>query len=180
MPKSFLNNPELPRGLRNNNPGNLRAGIPWLGIIGEDADGFLIFENVAYGIRAMATDVGNDMRLDQLRTIRELINEYAPPTENPTEAYIANVSKATGFAPDQLLPQDQETLFKLLRAIIDVEVGPVYKGLITGDDIREGMGLMNPDLLAYFGPGSIRVAGGGIILAVIILGYLFRKQIFKF
>lgn len=48
---------KLPRGIRNNNPGNLEWGDPWQGL---DPDGqaqdkrFVVFKDPAMGIRAIA------------------------------------------------------------------------------------------------------------------------------
>ncbi len=36
----------------------------------------------------------------RLYTIRTIVKRWAPPTENNTEAYIANVSRLTGIDPD--------------------------------------------------------------------------------
>lgn len=165
MAKSFLNQSALPPGLRNNNPGNLRPGIDWQGAIGT-AGGFLVFKDIAWGIRAMAIDIGNDIRLDGSNTIRKLITEYAPPSENPTDSYIANMVKYTGFGADQALPIQADTLLRLVRGIINVEVGPSYSHMITDADIQEGLQLMPGTLLDYFQIGSIGVDNPGIAIAV--------------
>jgi len=149
MAKSFLNRSELPLGLRNNNPGNLRPGDNWQGMIGENG-GFLVFQDIAYGIRAMATDIGNDIRLDHLDTIRKLVYEYAPPSENDTAAYISRMVQSTGFAADQQLPPTAETLRKLIRGHMRVELGDGYAALVTDTDIMEGLTMINKDLQEYF------------------------------
>ncbi len=42
------------RGFRNNNPGNIRHGEPWLGLAEDQTDpDFCQFVSVEYGIRAM-------------------------------------------------------------------------------------------------------------------------------
>lgn len=158
MAKSFLNRSDLPLGLRNNNPGNLRPGDNWQGMIGENG-GFLVFQNIAYGIRAMATDIGNDIRLDGLNTIRKLVNEYAPPTENNTALYISRMVQSTGFAADQPLPANAETLRKLIRGHMRVELGDSYAALVTDSDILEGLSMINKDLKNYFNIEGVNLPG---------------------
>lgn len=121
------------RGLRNNNPGNLRrTPITWLGKIVDAAHaarlGFTFdpayeqFTHPKWGVRAMARDLRKDYFRDGQRSVRELINEFAPGHENPTDAYIANVARALGVHPDATL--DFERLLpELLAAIIQQENG---------------------------------------------------------
>lgn len=122
--------PLPPRGIRNHNPGNVRTrgtrnGIggrdPWLGLIGEDLEGYGIFSTAELGIRAMVRDLLVGFERDGENTIREIITEWAPSTENDTAAYIASVAKQTGFHPDQELALD--ALPALVRAIIRHENG---------------------------------------------------------
>jgi hypothetical protein len=155
MSKSFLNIAGLPLGLRNNNPGNLRPGEPWKGMIGTN-QGFVVFQDIAYGIRAMATDIGNDIRLDGLNTLTKLISEYAPPSENDTQAYISKMVAYTGFGPNQVLPETDATLKKLIRGHMNVELGVQYSAMVSDVDIQEGIALMNAELLSFFNisPGS--------------------------
>lgn len=121
------------RGLRNNNPGNLRrTSIPWLGKIPDAAHaarlGFTFdasyeqFTAPKWGVRALARDLRKDFFRDGQRTVRALINEFAPGHENPTDAYIGNVARALNVAPDE--PFDFERLLpQLLAAIIRQENG---------------------------------------------------------
>jgi hypothetical protein len=101
----------LTRGFRNNNPGNLRAGIPWVGIIGADADGYAVFDKPENGIRAMGLDLLTKIGRG-VNTPRSIISVYAPPSDNnPTDNYIAQVCEWTGFSPDQVLTRaDMPTL----------------------------------------------------------------------
>lgn len=170
MAKSFLNQTGLPIGLRNNNPGNLRPGINWQGVVGENG-GFLVFQDIGYGIRAMATDIGNDIRLDGLNTIRKLVTEYAPPSENDTDQYISRMVAYTGFGADQPLPVNANSLLKLIRGHIRVELGDAYATMITDADIQDGMGLMNQELQEYFGIDGMQLPGvtdPGIVIGIAI------------
>jgi hypothetical protein len=121
-----------PRGLRNNNPGNLRkSDDSWSGLAPvQDDPAFLQFSEPYFGIRALARTLLNYQRRHGLETIRALIARWAPPVgekgaeENDTAAYVAAVARRTGFAPDQVLDlDDAATLAALVRAIILQENG---------------------------------------------------------
>src|SRR5688572_11083785 len=98
--KSFLGTNYVP-GIRNNNPGNIRPGDNWIGMTGT-ANNFVVFKNMDYGFRALAIDVTNKIKKGY-NTIRKIIERYAPPMENNTEAYIAQVEKVTGFDENKVL-----------------------------------------------------------------------------
>jgi hypothetical protein len=184
MAKSFLNQTGLPRGLRNNSPGNIRTGDNWQGMVGSE-DGFVQFSNIAWGIRAMATDIAGDMLYDKMDTIAKLINEYAPPgvDNNHTANYIAYVSQRTGFAPNQALPFTLDTLRGLMRAMMEFELrdpstGRQYADLISDADINEGLGLLNDKLLSAL---KVAKSSGSLVLALLVLvvaGVAVKKTFF--
>lgn len=87
---------------RNNNPGNMRF-TPFTrshGAIGE-AFKFAVFPSQATGAAAIPALLRTPKY--QARTIRLAVTTYAPPNENDTEAYIAQITKATGAKADTLL-----------------------------------------------------------------------------
>lgn len=172
MAQSFLNKPGLPLGLRNNNPGNIRIGDSWMGAIGSN-QGFVQFANIAWGIRAMATDLAGDMK-QGLTTVRKLITEYAPPSENDTESYIRSVAADLRVFDNQVLKLDLPTLSRLIRAIMNVELGRQYAALIKDTDIAEGIGLMNNTLLQAL--GIMRGNSSIIILLIFLIGGYFLKK----
>ena len=140
------NEVKLPRGIRNNNPLNIRrSGDKWQGLktLQEDK-GFFQFETIEWGWRAAfvilcKTYYGKY----KLRTIRDIVSRWAPPKENSTEAYIRHVSDYTGIGPDRDLgdPQTHPTNWLLIGyAMAVMENGktlppiPMIKGfsLATG------------------------------------------------
>lgn len=143
---SFLKLKNLPRGLRNNNPGNLqKTTIKWLGKVplNQNTDPrFEQFLSIEYGIRAMAIDIIGDIAKDKKNTLTKLINEYAPSFENNTGAYIKSVSKHVGLEPNAKIPLSYDFLFKLIRAKINVENGSSGK-LVTDEMINTGIALIN-------------------------------------
>lgn len=112
-----------PRGLRNNNPGNIKETRPeyWEGQVGSDGT-FAIFAAPEFGIRAMARVLLNYQRLHGINTIAGIIERWAPGFENKTAAYIAHVSQVLGLSPE--MPFNVETrLAELIQVIIKHENG---------------------------------------------------------
>jgi len=149
--KSYLGQSNLPRGIRNNNPGNLViTGNAWVGKlpINQNNDGhFEQFTSIEYGIRAMAYDITGDVGRG-LNTLTKLVTAYAPPAENNTAAYISSVSAETGITPDEPLVLSYEALKAIIRAKITVENGTVANQLITDTDIENGINLLPANMLA--------------------------------
>lgn len=115
-----------PRGIRNNNPGNIRRSPDaWLGLAAEQTDPkFFRFNAPLFGIRALAVILRNYQRKHGLKTIREVIGRWAPSSENDTEAYVTAVARATGLAADAALDlEDPATLAALVEAVIEHENG---------------------------------------------------------
>lgn len=130
------------RGERNNNPGNIRpASYTWQGQSGIDSGpmgSYLIFETPEYGIRAIAKDLLTKYARG-LNTVREIITAYAPPSENPTESYIASVSQSLGVLSTSPLDlNDISTLTNFVYAIIRHENGRV---IYTPAQIAEGVSM---------------------------------------
>jgi len=118
---------KTPRGIRNHNPGNIRWGDPWQGLIPKAKrtdTAFCQFESAAYGIRALARTLITYQDKYDLRTIRQIVTRWAPPVENNTAAYIHAVSNQTGFPPDQKLDMHEYAqLYGVVGAIIRHENG---------------------------------------------------------
>lgn len=116
--------PDAPRGMRNNNPGNVEAGADrWEGQTGSDGR-FATFETPEAGIRALARTLLTYQDKHGLNTVEGIIGRWAPPGENNTKAYARAVADAVGFEPTaQLDLKDAKVLQALTRAIIRHENG---------------------------------------------------------
>lgn len=136
----FRNQPNLPRGLRNNNPGNIKTGEGWKGVVGNDGV-FDIFADDTWGLRALAMDLTAKINRDGLTTIRQIVSVYAPPSENDTLSYIQAVSDTTGLPADQQLTADAATLHSLIRGVITHENGQPAN-MISDADIDQGISMM--------------------------------------
>ena len=117
---------KLPRGIRNNNPGNIRlTSIAWRGQKKFQLDpDFVEFEAPVMGLRAMMRLLLTYYLRHQLDTVESIINRYAPPHENATDSYAAAVAKALGVRRrDPIDVTQPETLTALARAITRHENG---------------------------------------------------------
>jgi hypothetical protein len=94
----------LPRGIRNNNPLNIRRSKDkWKGMRAVQSDAqFCQFESLEWGWRAAFWLLTRTYyHKYRLFTIRAIVQKWAPAIENDTKAYIANVSRLTGIDPDE-------------------------------------------------------------------------------
>lgn len=112
----------LPLGLRQNNPGNLRTG---------PGGSFGTYGSPQEGLNALSNQLGLYFNgrsaaagYKKLQTIRDIISTYAPPNENNTSAYIADVAGRLGVSADaQLNLNDVAQRAKLMQAITLHEQG---------------------------------------------------------
>lgn len=116
----------IPRGLRNNNPGNIRiTKDKWKGLrpVQEDKE-FFQFSDMKWGYRALIRTLQNYHCLHGCRTIADYINRWAPEHENNTSGYISRVCKEmqvpTTYVPDV---EDKTTMCAFAAAISQVENG---------------------------------------------------------
>lgn len=162
-----------PRGIRNNNPGNIRKGAPWQGLKRkEDREGlqakesaFCVFASPEWGIRALAKLLLTYQTRHGLRTVRQMIGRWAPPHENNTNAYVAGVARSVGVAADAMISmQDYRTALAMTKAIIRHENGmmPYSDATLTEGLRRAGIPTPSaPRKAAQADTG--KVVGGGII-----------------
>ena len=173
----YRNQQNLPRGIRNNNPGNIKAdGTSWQGMAGDDGT-FVIFDDMSWGTRAMATSLTNMVK-GGLTTLNQLIRTWSATDQ---DAYVANVSQATGIDPNAPLSLDVPTLSKIMRAMISQENGDAGS-LVSDQDISDGISKANNSILSFLQAGAATVVDNpgtstALILGLIVAGYLiFRKR----
>lgn len=111
------------RGLRNNNPCNLKSSknTKWDGQIGSDGK-FIIFESPEYGIRACAKNLKNYQHKNGLDTLRSMVYRMGPPHENNTKKYVRNLSNIVGVSPDEKI-NVLKHLPEIIKGIIFLENG---------------------------------------------------------
>ena len=120
-----MNKKPIPRGIRNNNPLNIRIGNVWLGEVANPTDNeFEQFVSMFYGLRAGFILLRRYIRRYHLTTVPNIISRWAPGSENNTVKYIDTVCQLSGIAPDaQIDYGDEETLVNLVDAMVLVECG---------------------------------------------------------
>lgn len=116
----------MARGLSNNNPGNIRiSGTRYQGEIQPSKDrAFKQFETMAYGYRAMFMLLYTYQKRHGLRTIRQMISRWAPPTENFTENYIRYVAQWSEIGADTRIDTlIESTMVPIVAAMSRMENG---------------------------------------------------------
>lgn len=129
---------KIPRGIRNNNPLNIRKGNNWQGENKVQTDAsFEQFESMTYGLRAGFKILKNYMsgyggRVAPLQCVADIIGRWAPPNENNTKAYMTSVCALTGLHPREHISfSDRNKMIALVDAMCRVECGqPVSIDLI--------------------------------------------------
>ncbi|MGM7764832.1 lytic transglycosylase domain-containing protein [Yersinia enterocolitica] len=135
-----------PRGIRNNNPGNINY-------VGQDGASlerpggrFAKFDTAYDGLKAMARQL---MRYftgkttgKPLQTLTDIISTWAPGSENNTEAYIAQLSKMLNVHPDAVLNlENPQVMSALMGGIIHHENG---RNPYSSELINRAAGGMQP------------------------------------
>ncbi|MGN5574432.1 lytic transglycosylase domain-containing protein [Enterobacter sp. Lyrl_3] len=143
-----------PRGLRNNNPGNLNF-VGQYGAKLEDGPNarFAQFPTMLDGIAALDKQVGLYLKRGT-NTIDKIMDIYAPKSDkNDTAAYKSYLSRFTGLGiKEEIDPSNNEQIKRLIVGIINHENGPAAS-TISGDDVLKAMA-MNRGAQALPGPAS--------------------------
>ena len=155
MDMNVFNN--LPRGYRNNNPLNIRYNKynSWKGKVEPNTDANNAFEQfvtMPYGYRAALYLLRKYIKSYGCDTISKIIQKWAPPTENNTQAYIDHVVSfirqlgTNVTATTSVSPTDKDLLCKLAYAMSIVENGNTAAtraaGLPDMEIIKQGYSLL--------------------------------------
>lgn len=129
-----------PRGIRNNNPGNLNY-VGQAGATLESGEGgrFAVFESMQHGVAALYKQLQLYFKRG-INTLSSIVKTYAPASDNNNvDAYISALTKATGKGANEVLDSgDTATIARLMKGIVDHENG---KGYISSSDIMGGIQL---------------------------------------
>lgn len=126
---SYLNAPGYPRGITNNNPGNIvyNNSNPWEGRIPyelntDEGKKFEQFKTYVWGVRAMIILLMNYMNRNNLITIRQIIGRWCSGGCD-LNSYVNTMIKLTGYSADQPLSDSKDVLKNLAKGIAKVEQG---------------------------------------------------------
>lgn len=133
----------LPRGLRNNNPLNLTYVSGQPGVQGSDGR-FGRYNSLEEGVAAAVNQL-NLYGQRGLTTLEQIIGRWAPPNENNTGAYVANVSRALGIAPNaQIDLRDPAVVGRLVGAMAQMENGRPLDAAVIQRGVAMGLGGPRP------------------------------------
>ena len=148
----------MTRGLRNNNPLNIRHSADrWQGarIMQTDPD-YVQYKDIKWGFRAawkiLDTYCLTFKKEGKAYNVKNIIGRWAPPTENDTDAYVRAVVKLSGLGGNENMPrpkhywnfEEVDKLVRLIRAMVCVENGIKWEKVDT-KDIWKGYDLAFPD-----------------------------------
>lgn len=103
-------NAQLPLGIRNNNPGNLR--VP-----GSKTE-FQKFPSMQEGLQALDNQLAIYGKRDKIDTIEGVISKWAPPNENNTKAYIERAQALLGAKPGEKIDLSNPLVRQAMSAAI--------------------------------------------------------------
>lgn len=169
---------DLPRGVRNNNPGNVEHNSrnKWLGLADPASDGrYCRFTHPQYGIRAMLWLLLTYQTKHRLKTIKQIIERYAPRQDkNATDEYIEYVAKRAGIkASEPISLRDFKVAVAVVTAMIDFENGiqpypaeliETAVGLVITTDEEGSVGTVKPAVQSteQLAVGGAAVGTGGL------------------
>ena len=138
-------NKNLPRGIRNNNPGNIRiANNNWQGKVpvSENTDGdFEQFYKMEMGVRALTKLGWTYLRQNPNHTILSFIEKYAPNNENNSLAYAETVASRLGVSIEHSVNDiytDVSNQYLFILAIIRHENGIAFDNQEISDGVELG------------------------------------------
>lgn len=87
----------LPRGIRNNNPANIRKSFTkWQGLVSPEKckdSSFCEFISLEFGIRAFLILCRTYRQKYGIKSVTDFIHRFAPSSENDTDKYVSYVLK---------------------------------------------------------------------------------------
>lgn len=115
----------IPRGIRNNNPLNIRIGNAWKGEVENPTDkNFEQFVNMFWGLRAGFILLRRYLVHYRLTTILDIIGRWAPASENNTIAYAQYIATQLNMSlMDEIDWTNRHLMCRLVDAMVMVECG---------------------------------------------------------
>lgn len=164
------------RGIRNNNPGNIEIGAPWQGLMPRERmtaaqaaeTRFCVFEDPTWGIRAIARilityqDKRRARDGSPIDTLEEIIERWAPPSENDTDAYVRHLRQVLGIEPGRQLDVHR---YETMRALVIGIVRHENSGQQPYTDAQIDKGLVLAGIQPPAGRPSRTMAAGRVAAA---------------
>lgn len=147
-------NTTLPRGIRNNNPLNLRSmtyrGDWWMGQTWRDKDGFCVFTSQYWGWRAALKNLQNYERRYHVVNLDKIIARWAPASDgNNPKAYTKKVAEYACIPETKVIRwcdwENYDLIKDVLMGMALVENGFANSGLLD----EKALTSMLDDVLDY-------------------------------
>jgi len=124
--ESYAGREDLPMGIRQNNPLNLRTTkTNWLGQT-SSKKAFVEFSYLVYGVRAGIKNLRSIYNRGNF-TVEKIIKIWAPSTDgNTPDVYAKIVASAMGIGVDEPFSFDKENAWRMVQAMCKVEQGANY------------------------------------------------------
>ena len=107
----------LPRGIRNNNPLNIRKGCNWKGERHPQTD--KAFEELLRNYIDGTLTAGV-----KFNTVARIVARWAPPKENNTAKYMQFVCEQTGLHPNEVVRfRERSKMVAIVHAMCKMECG---------------------------------------------------------
>jgi hypothetical protein len=132
-------NYNVPRGIRTKNPLLINYVPGQEGAVGSDGR-FGIYGSMEQGIASAERQLlrYQDRGLD---TLEKIINKWAPPSENDTPAYIADVSRRSGIDPhEQIDFRNRQQAVAVIASMARHETGQQLDPAVINRGVGMGMG----------------------------------------
>ena len=120
----------IARGIRNNNPLNIRrSDQKWFGQRDFQTDReFVEFKTMQYGFRAAFICLRTYINKYHIDSVGRIIHRWAPSTENNTDAYVKQVCRLTKFEPSHPISfENRHDICSLVLAMAIVETGHIFR-----------------------------------------------------
>lgn len=116
---------QIPRGIRNNNPLNIRVGNIWFGEVKNPTDSqFEQFVSMECGIRAAFVILRRYIQRYKVDKLADIIARWAPSSENNVDAYCFAVCHDSYLTTDHVFVYaNKEDMCELVYRMIKVECG---------------------------------------------------------
>ena len=109
----------LPRGIRNNNPLNIRIGNSWIGEVAcPDDNEFEQFCSPRWGLRAAFIILRRYIKRYHLNTVELIVSRWAPRPENDLESYVDAVVLTSGIKHGDIIQfENREQMVSLVASM---------------------------------------------------------------
>ena len=119
----------LPTGVRNNNLGNIKElenGDKFVGQIGVDKEGFVIFSDRIFSLRAAGLVALNYQHRHKIQTVRKFVERYTKTDRAEYTAYMCSVLKVK---PDDKVDFSAR-LPEVIKCLVTFEVGHKWQAMV--------------------------------------------------